>query len=97
MPEVISRVNGLRINIPIDARGVIHRFAIGGGGNELVFEPIKRSDFDASKAKEKEPVGFGGKPTEEPMETMTVTLTENVIEDDKPKTRKPRAQPDVEL
>jgi len=36
MPVIESRVNGLKINIPADARGVVHRFATKGG-NELVF------------------------------------------------------------
>lgn len=37
--QVQSRVNGLLINIPTDARGIIGRFA-SQGGNELVFAPI---------------------------------------------------------
>lgn len=37
MPEIRSRVNGLRINIPADAAGIIPRFATKGG-NDLVFE-----------------------------------------------------------
>lgn len=53
MPHVKSRRNGLRIGIPVDARGVIHRFAISGGGNELVFDSIGRE----AKAKSKKAGG----------------------------------------
>ena len=37
MPQVRSRVNGLIINIPADAAGVINRFKTDGD-NELIFE-----------------------------------------------------------
>jgi hypothetical protein len=37
MPVIQSRVNGLKINIPADARGVVSRFETKGG-NELVFD-----------------------------------------------------------
>lgn len=37
MAQIKSRVNGLTIGIPADARGVVSRFATAGG-NELVFE-----------------------------------------------------------
>ena len=36
MPSIKSRVNGLIINIPADARGVVGRFKTQGG-NELIF------------------------------------------------------------
>lgn len=42
MPQVKSRVNGLIINIPADAAGVVQRFATQGG-NELIFEKQKSS------------------------------------------------------
>ena len=38
MPQVRSKVNGLIINIPSDAAGVIPRFK-SAGDNELIFEP----------------------------------------------------------
>lgn len=37
MPVVQSRVNGLKINIPADAAGVVGRYA-SKGDNELIFE-----------------------------------------------------------
>jgi len=37
MPQVRSKVNGLIINIPADAAGVINRFKTDGD-NELIFE-----------------------------------------------------------
>lgn len=37
--QVQSRVNGLLINIPTDARNITGRFA-SQGGNELVFAPL---------------------------------------------------------
>lgn len=94
MPFVTSRVNGLKIAIPADARNIVHRFAIGGGGNELVFEPIKRADFERSQAAENRPLAMGTTegaqaPTNEP-----VALTTNIAEEDeKPKrTRRSRAK-----
>lgn len=50
MPQVRSRVNGLIINIPADARGIIGRYATQGG-NELIFD--KRSLNGAPKPSEK--------------------------------------------
>jgi hypothetical protein len=44
MPVVKSRFNGLQVNIPQDARGVVGRF-FSQGGNELIF------DQRASRAK----------------------------------------------
>ena len=41
MPVVQSRVNGLKVNIPADAAGVVGRFQ-SKGDNELVFEKPKR-------------------------------------------------------
>lgn len=37
MPQVRSKVNGLIINIPSDAAGVVNRFK-SAGDNELIFE-----------------------------------------------------------
>lgn len=37
MPQIRSRTNGLIINIPADAAGVIGRFATAGG-NDLIFD-----------------------------------------------------------
>lgn len=37
MSQVRSRRNGLILNIPADARGVVSRFATQGG-NELIFD-----------------------------------------------------------
>ena len=37
MPVVQSRVNGIKINIPADAAGVVGRYA-SKGDNELIFE-----------------------------------------------------------
>jgi hypothetical protein len=42
MPQVQSRVNGLIVNIPADARNVVGRFATKGG-NELIFENLPKS------------------------------------------------------
>lgn len=53
MPTIKSRVNGLLVSIPADARGILNRFATRGG-NELVFEEIdKRSVVPASKVEVK--------------------------------------------
>lgn len=98
MTQVVSRVNGLKIAIPADARNIVHRFAIAGGGNELVFEPITRKTFDQSKGSEKNPMGLGSGSDTEAEDygvATTVTLSENILEDEdeapKPKTtRKPR-------
>lgn len=86
MPFVKSRVNGLRIAIPNDARNVIHRFAIQGGGNELVFDNIKRSDYESSRRSEGAPIGLG---SEAPAPTTVnadredaVELTVGFVEDD---------------
>lgn len=50
--QVQSRVNGLKINIPTDARGVIGRFA-SQGGNELVFAALteKQKTVDTEPVK----------------------------------------------
>lgn len=94
MTQVVSRVNGLKIAIPADARNIVHRFAIAGGGNELVFEPITRKTFDQSKGSEKNPMGLGtGGESESPEVTEQVALSENVVDEEPPKkktTRKPR-------
>lgn len=88
MPFIKSRVNGLLVAIPNDARNVIHRFAVHGGGNELVFEPIKRKDFDASRSIDSQPLGLGGTDTgpevapEADARANAVELTIGVAEDD---------------
>lgn len=83
MPQVISRVNGLKINIPADARNIVHRFAIGGGGNELVFEPLTRKTFDTSKQADQNPMAIGSVTTDEQDEiSHVVELSENVVDDD---------------
>lgn len=94
MPHIRSRVNGLRIDIPNDARGVIHRFAIGGGGNELVFEPITRKAFEQSAAASKAPVGIGSSTheAETVAETLPVVLTQNVVDDDDDEAKPPKAK-----
>ena len=82
MPQVISRVNGLKINIPADARNIVHRFAISGGGNELVFEPLTRKTFDASKQDDQNPMAIGSVTTTEQDEiSHVVELSENVVDD----------------
>jgi hypothetical protein len=43
MPVVQSRVNGIKINIPADARNIVHRFATKGG-NELIFNAKSLKD-----------------------------------------------------
>lgn len=95
MTQVVSRINGLKIAIPADARNIVHRFAIAGGGNELVFEPITRKAFDASKGSEKNPMGLGSGASADDEDygvATTVTLSENIVDDEAPKkTRKPRA------
>lgn len=40
MPVVQSRVNGIKINIPADAAGVVGRYA-SKGDNELIFEKTR--------------------------------------------------------
>lgn len=86
MPHIRSRRNGLKITIPNDARGVIHRFAIAGGGNELVFEPVKKSDYEASTKSDEKPVTMGGEAQAddpEPDESLPDGLSINVEADDK--------------
>ena len=48
MPLVRSRVNGLIINIPADAAGVINRFKTDGD-NELIFERDSIADIKTAK------------------------------------------------
>lgn len=94
MTQVVSRVNGLKIAIPADARNVIHRFAIAGGGNELVFEPITRKTFDSSKKGDADPLDIMGQGSDsgEVDVAETVELSENVVDEPEKKktTRKPR-------
>lgn len=54
MPQVRSKVNGLIINIPSDAAGVINRFK-SVGDNELIFEGGSIADT-ASVAKKSAPM-----------------------------------------
>lgn len=94
MAHIYSRVNGLRIGIPADARNIVHRFAIGGGGNELIFEPLRKSDYDQSKRLEGKPVEMGSiHDTHVPSEgeENQVELSVNVVEDEEvePKAAKP--------
>lgn len=99
MPFVHSRVNGLKIAIPNDAAGVIHRFAIGGGGNELVFEPVKRNDFEKSRASEAKPVELAASgPEEAPQQDEVVhadavTLTLNIADEGDTPVPAPAAAP----
>lgn len=60
MAVIKSRRNGLKIFIPHDARGVVQRFAVPGGDNQLVFEPIGKGEVNRSKEAEKEPVSLDG-------------------------------------
>ena len=53
MPMVQSRVNGLRIFIPTEARGVIGRFATQQG-NELIF--VKPTDKNIRETQSEEPL-----------------------------------------
>lgn len=98
MAFVTSRVNGLKIAIPNDARNVVHRFAVAGGGNELVFDPIKRSDFDKSKAYDTKPLGLGSAATDDTdggAQITKVELSENVAEDEPaPRRRRRRSNAD---
>lgn len=94
MPFITSRVNGLKIAIPNDARNVIHRFAISGGGNELVFEPPTRKAYNASKQSDTQVTKIS-----EPDEPIgsdredAVQLSVTVAEDEKPKrTRRPASK-----
>lgn len=82
MPFVKSRVNNLLVAIPNDVRGVMHRFAVSGGGNELVFDPIKKSDFQRSQRQDSEPLTIGGRAEPKPLER--VALSTNVADDDEP-------------
>ena len=50
MPQVMSKVNGLIINIPADAKGVINRFK-SEGDNELIFDRAGFSDSAKSAVK----------------------------------------------
>lgn len=93
MASITSRVNGLKITIPNDARGVIHRFAIAGGGNELVFEPVRRKDFEQSALTDEKPVSMGGEDkTGEAAkrDPLPEGLSVNVTDDDAPATSKPK-------
>lgn len=92
MPQVVSRVNGLKITIPNDARNVVHRFAIGGGGNELIFEPMKRSDFNKSAQEEAKPVGFGADEATVASADGAVELSINLVDDDQPEQKPKRAR-----
>lgn len=96
MANVVSRVNGLKIHIPSDARGVLHRFAIGGGGNELVFEPITRKAFEDSKSTESKPVSMGTGSGDSKVRKEAVELTENVKESKSTKKGK-RTDPEPEI
>lgn len=101
MPFVKSRVNGLLVAIPNDARNVVHRFAVHGGGNELVFDPITRKDFDASRSAESAPLGLGSNTTAASAPTMpnlaenAVALSIGVIEDE-PDGNEPEVQVVIE-
>ncbi len=57
MPVVRSRYNGLYINVPADAAGVMGRFATAGG-NELVFDQksIKNGRSQRFDRENEEPV-----------------------------------------
>lgn len=96
MSLITSRRNGLKIAIPSDARGIVHRFAIAGGGNELVFDPIRRSAYSKSMAESDEEMeldagGASARATAAESE-KTVELSENVIEDEAP-AKKPARRP----
>lgn len=99
MSLITSRRNGLKIAIPSDARGIVHRFAIAGGGNELVFDPIRRSTYSKSMAESDEEMeldagGASARATaaESAQTEKTVELSENVIEDEAP-AKKPARRP----
>lgn len=65
MAYVTSRVNGLQIQIPADARGVIPRFSTKGA-NQLVFADQTPEKTDKARkvlAKEK-PVSLGSNPAD---------------------------------
>lgn len=92
--HVISKRNGLKITMPVDARNVVHRFMIAGGGNELVFEPLTRSKLNESRAAEPSHLAMGGADTDEPEAPkkdgrQRVELTEHVIEDEDEAPAKP--------
>jgi len=59
MPQVKSAVNGLIINIPADAAGVVRRFA-SDGDNELIFDKSSLSGKQTAKASA--PVKIGSEP-----------------------------------
>jgi hypothetical protein len=56
--RVQSARNGLFIEIPTQARGVIHRFATPGD-NELIFNKISPSKINAGKRASAKPVILG--------------------------------------
>lgn len=108
MAFVRSRVNGLKIAIPNDARGIVHRFAIAGGGNELVFDGMSRKDHSASVQADTKPVEMGaGNAAQEPtQQPLPQGLTLNLADDDdkpgaesepsRPEPKSRRASPDAE-
>lgn len=103
MTHVRSRVNGLKITIPNDARGVVHRFAIAGGGNELVFEPIKKAAYNKSVKADDKPMAIGGgaseaEPAPEPKSEDRVELSLNLADDAPPKkSRRAKADQDNDV
>lgn len=62
--QVQSRVNGLLINVPTDARGVIGRFA-SQGGNELVFAPLSDKQKELEETALKIDTGDNANKTED--------------------------------
>ena len=62
MPQVKSAVNGLIINIPADAAGVVRRFA-SDGDNELIFDKSSLAGNSKAAGKASAPVKIGGEKT----------------------------------
>lgn len=85
MAHVVSRVNGLKIAIPSDAKNIVHRFAISGGGNELVFKPISKKQYaNSARAEGNQPISFDSiSKTQTSVDGVDrVELSVNVVDDE---------------
>lgn len=49
--QMVSRVNGLKIDFPTQSSNVVHRYA--DSQNALIFEPMSRKVYDAAKRNSK--------------------------------------------
>lgn len=94
MASIRSRVNGLRITIPNDARGIVHRFAIMGGGNELVFDAMSKKVHEESTKADSKPVDMGSPADVEANKTEPLPegLSLNLADDDNPAKPAPKSR-----